>query len=70
MTNLNLLHSKINYGAIWILAKRELLGFWRSKARIISSLVQSLLFLFVFGAGFTNLESKAPKCNPAVGSGG
>ena len=46
--------SKVNYGAVWILAKRELIQFWRSKSRIISSLVQGLLFLFVFGAGFSN----------------
>lgn len=51
MSDLSVLPSKMNYGAVWILAKRELMSFWRSKSRIISSFVQSLLFLFVFGAG-------------------
>ncbi|MGB5911972.1 MAG: ABC transporter permease [Promethearchaeia archaeon] len=51
MSDLSVLESRTNYGAVWILAKRELMSFWRSKSRIISSLVQSLLFLFVFGAG-------------------
>jgi ABC-2 type transport system permease protein len=55
MSDLNLVKSKINYGAVWILAKRELIGFWRSKSRVISSLAQGLLFLFVFGAGFSSL---------------
>jgi len=50
MSDLSVLESRMNYGAVWILAKRELMSFWRSKSRIISSLVQSLLFLFVFGA--------------------
>ena len=53
MSDLSILESRMNYGAVWILAKRELMSFWRSKSRIISSLVQSLLFLFVFGAGIT-----------------
>ena len=56
MSDLILLKSRINYSVIWILAKRELLAFWRSKSRIISSLVQALLFLFVFGAGFSNFS--------------
>ncbi len=42
---------KYNLGATFILAKRELLGFWRNKARIVSSIVQALIFLFVFSAG-------------------
>lgn len=56
MSDLNLVKSKMNYSAIWILAKRELIGFWRSKSRVISSLAQGLLFLFVFGAGFSSLS--------------
>lgn len=56
MSDLITSKSRINYSAIWILAKRELLAFWRSKSRIISSLVQGLLFLFVFGAGFSNFS--------------
>ncbi len=35
---------------IWL---REIIRFWRDKSRIISSLVQPLLFLIVFGGGFS-----------------
>ncbi|MGC8993422.1 MAG: ABC transporter permease [Candidatus Aenigmatarchaeota archaeon] len=35
---------------IWL---REIIRFWRDKSRIISSLVQPLLFLVVFGGGFS-----------------
>jgi len=55
MSDLNIVETKMNYNAVWVLAKRELLGFWRSKSRVISSLAQGLLFLFVFGAGFSSL---------------
>ncbi len=50
MSDLNLVKTKINYGVVWVLAKRELLSFWRSKSRVISSIAQAILFLFVFGA--------------------
>ncbi|MFX1468829.1 MAG: ABC transporter permease [Promethearchaeota archaeon] len=56
MTDLNLVKSKVNYSAIWILAKRELMEFWRNKSRVISSLAQGILFLFVFGAGFSRIN--------------
>lgn len=49
MSDLNLVKTKVNYNAVWILAKRELLSFWRNKSRVVSSIVQSVLFLFVFG---------------------
>jgi ABC-2 type transport system permease protein len=52
--DLKSLKFKINYSVVWILAKRELKGYWRSKSRVISSLAQGLLFLFVFGAGFSS----------------
>lgn len=51
MSDLNNEKTKVNYNAVWILAKRELLSFWRNKSRVISSLIQGLLFLFVFGIG-------------------
>ncbi|MEM7821784.1 MAG: ABC transporter permease, partial [Candidatus Aenigmatarchaeota archaeon] len=35
---------------IWL---KEIIRFWRDKSRIISSLVQPLLFLIVFGGGFS-----------------
>jgi len=36
--------------AIW---KRELIRFWRDKYRLLGSFIQPLLFLVVFGAGFS-----------------
>ncbi len=54
MLESKVLRTKMNYSVVWILAKRELIGYWRSKSRIISSLAQGLLFLFVFGAGFSS----------------
>ncbi|MFW9828387.1 MAG: ABC transporter permease [Candidatus Thorarchaeota archaeon] len=53
MSDLKSEKASLNYSAIWVLAKRELLGFWRNKSRVISSLAQGLLFLFVFGAGLS-----------------
>ncbi len=49
MSDLNLKHVGINYPAVWILTKREILAFWRDKARIITSFAQAILFLLVFG---------------------
>ena len=56
MSDLNIEKAKVNYIAVWILAKRELLGFWRNKSRVISSLAQGILFLFVFSAGFSQFD--------------
>jgi len=58
MSDLNLVKSKVNYSAVWILAKRELMEFWRNKSRVISSLAQGILFLFVFGMGFSIVDIK------------
>ncbi|MBD3340048.1 MAG: hypothetical protein GF353_13120 [Candidatus Lokiarchaeota archaeon] len=52
MNDIVKLTTKQNIAAIWILAKRELLEFWRNKSRVISTIAQSILFLFIFGAGF------------------
>lgn len=38
---------------IWL---RELIRYWRDKGRILSSLVQPLLFLAIFGAGFAFIK--------------
>jgi len=38
-------------GAILIVAERELIRYWRDKPRIVSTLFQPLMFLFVFGGG-------------------
>ena len=56
MSDLNIGKTKVNYSAVWILAKRELMSFWRNKSRVISSLAQGILFLFVFGAGFSRMD--------------
>ncbi|TXT59772.1 MAG: Multidrug ABC transporter permease [Promethearchaeota archaeon] len=50
------LETRVKLSAIWILAKREILGFYRNKARIISTLAQSILFLIIFSAGFVQLD--------------
>ncbi|MHA1756701.1 MAG: ABC transporter permease, partial [Promethearchaeota archaeon] len=47
---------KINYPAIWILAKREILEFYRNKSRLISSFAQGFLFLLIFSGGFANID--------------
>ena len=56
MSELSITQTKINYNAVWALAKRELLGFWRNKSRVISSIAQGILFLFVFAGGFSSLS--------------
>ncbi len=56
MSELSNTQTKINYNAVWALAKRELLGFWRNKSRVISSIAQGILFLFVFAGGFSSLS--------------
>jgi ABC-2 type transport system permease protein len=55
MSNLNRIERKMNYAAVWILARRELYEFFRSKTRIITSLAQGLLFLLIFSAGFAKI---------------
>jgi len=50
--NLNSKFAIVNYAAIWILAKRELYEFFRSKTRLITSIAQGLLFLLIFSSGF------------------
>jgi ABC-2 type transport system permease protein len=52
MSDLTLTQRKFNYQAVWILAKREVMEYFRSKTRIISSLAQGFLFLLIFSAGF------------------
>ena len=48
--------------AIRVVWEREMIRFWRDKARVVSSLIQPLLFLFVMGAGLSSLV--------AAGTGG
>ena len=39
------------YQALFVVAERELLRYWRDKARIVSTLFQPMMFLFIFGVG-------------------
>jgi ABC-2 type transport system permease protein len=43
------------YRGTWVVAYRELLRFVRDRSRIASSVIFPLLFLAIFGAGFTNV---------------
>lgn len=52
MVKLNILPKDLNYNVVWVLIKREILAFWRSKSRVITSIAQGFLFLFIFSAGF------------------
>ena len=46
------------YRAIWVVAFRELLHFVSDRTRIISSLMFPLMFLVVFGAGFSRIVDR------------
>jgi ABC-2 type transport system permease protein len=43
------------YRGAWVVAYRELLRFIRDRSRIAASIIFPLLFLAIFGAGFTNV---------------
>ncbi|HZD23319.1 MAG TPA: ABC transporter permease, partial [Acidimicrobiia bacterium] len=43
------------YRGAWVVAYRELLRFVRDRSRIAASVVFPLLFLAIFGGGFTNM---------------
>ncbi len=43
-----------NLRAIYIIWYRELLNFWRNKARILTSFIQPFLFLVIFGTGLSS----------------
>ncbi len=47
---------KSNWTVIWVLAKREIMGYFRFKSRVISSIAQSVLFLLVFSGGFFMID--------------
>ena len=45
----------------WSLLRRDMLKFWRERARIVSSLLQPVLMLGIFGLGLKNvLGASAP----------
>jgi ABC-2 type transport system permease protein len=43
------------YRGTWVVAYRELLRFIRDRSRVAASVIFPLLFLAIFGAGFTNI---------------
>ncbi|MFC2068688.1 ABC transporter permease [Chloroflexota bacterium] len=43
------------FRAVWVVSYRELLRFIQERSRIFSSLAMPLLFLVIFGAGFTRI---------------
>ena len=44
--------------AIAIVAERELIRYWRDKPRIVSTMFQPLMFLFIFGSGLQSTLSR------------
>ena len=40
--------------AIYIIWKRDLIRYWRDRTRVVASLAQPILFLFVFGSGLSS----------------
>jgi ABC-2 type transport system permease protein len=56
MSDLTPMQRKFNYQAVWILAKREVMEYFRSKPRVISSIAQGFLFLIIFSAGFAIIK--------------
>ncbi len=51
-------NEKLNFhwAAIWVIAKRELLQFWRNKTRVISSIAQGFMLLIIFTFGFSSFR--------------
>jgi ABC-2 type transport system permease protein len=45
--------ARVNAGGVYIIWYRDVLRYWRDRARLVSSLGQPLLFLIVFGSGLT-----------------
>ncbi len=43
----------LDLGAVYVLVKREVLKYWRSKSRIASSLATPLFFFFIMGGGLS-----------------
>jgi ABC-2 type transport system permease protein len=43
------------YRGLWVVAYRDILGFLSDRFRIVASLTFPLLFLLIFGAGFSNV---------------
>ena len=46
--------ARATLGAIYVLWYRDMLRFWRDRARIIGSFAQPLLYLVVFGTGLSS----------------
>ncbi|MDD5489908.1 MAG: ABC transporter permease [Candidatus Moranbacteria bacterium] len=41
----------LNFSAIYTIWERELIRYWRDKARIVTTVIQPLMFLAIFGTG-------------------
>ena len=49
--------------AIYVVLLRELKRYWRAKARVISSVAQSIFFLAIFGLGLGNFVGEFGNVN-------
>ncbi|MGH7611428.1 MAG: ABC transporter permease [Candidatus Dormibacteria bacterium] len=49
--------------ALWVVWKRELIRFGRNRMRIVTSLAQPVLFLFILGTGLSTIVSSASHFN-------
>jgi ABC-2 type transport system permease protein len=49
----------MNLSAIYTIWERELIRYWRDKARILMSVVQPLIFLAVFGTGLRSMMASS-----------
>lgn len=45
--------------AVKVVLQRELIRFWQDKTRIVSAMIQPILFLFVLGTGLSSLTSRS-----------
>lgn len=52
--------SRAEVRGMWVVWERELIRFSRNRLRIITSLVQPVLFLFVLGTGLTRITGPMP----------
>lgn len=50
--------NSLTYQTIVVVAERELIRYWRDKPRIVSTLFQPMMFLFVFGSGLRTTLSR------------
>jgi ABC-2 type transport system permease protein len=56
--------------AIYVIWYRDLIRFWRDRARLVASLAQPLLYLLIFGTGLSSALSGASGAFGGSGSTG